>query len=129
MTLLLVAVGGFFGAIARYTVDFWVVSRGVTRMPVGTLLVNVSGSLGLGLLVGMTGAAGDPEWVMILGGAGFLAAYTTFSTWMFEAARLMQRGAVGPAMTHLALTIGLGIVAAIAGLGLGIGLGRLLWAA
>jgi fluoride exporter len=126
MTLLLVAVGGFFGAIARYLVDFWVVSRGINRMPVGTLLVNVSGSLGFGLLAGVMGTAADPEWVMILGGAGFLAAYTTFSTWMFEAARLIQRGAVGLAITHIAVTIGLGIVAAAAGLGLGIGLGRLL---
>jgi fluoride exporter len=70
------------------------------------------------------GSAGDPEWVMTLVGAGFLAAYTTFSTWMFETARLIQRGAVGTAITHLAATIGIGIIAAAAGLVLGIGLGR-----
>jgi fluoride exporter len=124
MTLLLVAVGGFFGAIARYLVDFRVVSRGVTRVPLGTLIVNVSGSFGLGLLVGASASMGSPEWVMTGLGAGFLAAYTTFSTWMFEAARLIQRGAVGATVTHLAVTILLGIVAAASGLVLGLGLGR-----
>jgi fluoride exporter len=124
VTLLLVAVGGFFGAIARYLVDFWVVSHGVDRVPLGTLIVNVSGSFGLGLLVGGFGSMGGPEWVMAMLGAGFLAAYTTFSTWMFEAARLIQRGAVGATIMHLAVTIVLGIVAAVAGLVLGLGLGR-----
>jgi fluoride exporter len=123
VTLLLVAVGGCFGAIARYLVDFWVVSRGVARIPLGTLIVNVSGSFGLGLLVGAFGSTGGPEWVMTVLGAGFLAAYTTFSTWMFEAARLIQRGAVGSTITHLGLTIVLGIVAAASGLVLGLGLG------
>jgi fluoride exporter len=124
MTLLLVAVGGFFGAMSRYLVDSWVVSRGVSRVPLGTLLVNVSGSLGLGLLVGLMETIGGPEWVMTLVGAGFLAAYTTFSTWMFEAARLIQRGAVSAALTHLAVTIVLGFVAAAAGLVLGTALGH-----
>lgn len=119
MTLLLVAVGGCFGAVARYLVDFWVVSRGITRVPLGTLIVNVSGSLGLGLLVGAMGAAGGAEWLMTLAGAGFLAAYTTFSTWMFEAARLIQRGAVGTALAYLLATVGVGIAAAAAGLFLG----------
>jgi fluoride exporter len=125
MTMLLVAVGGFFGAIARYLVDFWVVSRGIARVPFGTLLVNVSGSLGLGLLVGVMGSGGGPEWVMTLVGAGFLAAYTTFSTWMFETARLIQRKAVRAAIAHLVLTVGAGIAAAAAGLLVGIGFGSL----
>jgi fluoride exporter len=123
MTLLLVAVGGFFGAIARYLVDFRVVSRGAGRVPLGTLLVNVSGSLGLGVLVGVMGSIGGPEWVMTLIGAGFLAAYTTFSTWMFEAVRLIQRGALRAAVLHLAVTFGLGIIAASLGLMAGVGFG------
>jgi len=86
MTILLVAAGGALGAIARYLVDFWVVSRGITRVPLGTLVVNVSGSFALGLLVGILGTTGGPDWILTLLGTGFLAAYTTFSTWMFEAA-------------------------------------------
>ncbi|HSJ24106.1 MAG TPA: fluoride efflux transporter CrcB [Longimicrobiales bacterium] len=126
MTLLLVAIGGFFGAIARYLVDFRVASRVSTRLPLGTLVVNVSGSLALGILVGTMAAAGGPEWVMTLLGAGFLAAYTTFSTWMFETARLSQRGAIGAAVTYVAVTAGVGIAAAAAGLLVGVSFGRLL---
>jgi len=125
MALLLAAVGGAFGAVARYLVDFWMVSRGIGRVPVGTLTVNVSGSLGLGLLVGVLGAAGGPPWIMPALGAGFLAAYTTFSTWMFETARLIQRGAYAAAMIHLAVTVGAGVAAAVIGLALGAAAGRL----
>jgi len=119
MTMLLVAVGGALGAIARYLVDFWVVSRGITRVPLGTLVVNVSGSFALGLLVGVLGATGGPDWILTLGGTGFLAAYTTFSTWMFEAARLVQRGAWSAALVHLSATVVLGVGFAAAGLWLG----------
>jgi len=119
MTLLLVAAGGALGAIARFLVDFWVVSRGITRAPLGTMVVNVSGSLGLGLLVGILGATGGPEWILTIVGTGFLAAYTTFSTWMFEAARLVQRGAWSAALVHLFATVVLGVGFAAAGLWLG----------
>jgi len=116
MTTLLVAVGGALGAIARYLVDFWMVSRGITSVPLGTLVVNVSGSFALGLLVGILGTTGGPDWILTFVGTGFLAAYTTFSTWMFEAARLFQRGAWSPAIVHLAATMVLGVGFAAAGL-------------
>jgi fluoride exporter len=125
MTLLLVAIGGSLGAVARYLVDFWVVSRGIDRVPAGTLAVNVSGSLGLGLLVGILGAAGGLDWIMTLVGTGFLGAYTTFSAWMYESARLIQRGALGTAFIHVLATVLLGVAAAIAGLVLGAGVGHL----
>ncbi|TVP43853.1 MAG: CrcB family protein [Gemmatimonadales bacterium] len=119
MTMLLVAAGGSLGAIARYLVDFWVVSRGISRVPLGTVVVNVSGSFALGLLVGVLGTTGGPDWILTLVGTGFLAAYTTFSTWMFEAARLVQRGAWSAALVHLSATVVLGVAFAGAGLWLG----------
>jgi CrcB protein len=119
MTIFLVAAGGALGATARYLVDFWVVSRGITRVPLGTLVVNVSGSFALGLLVGVLGTTGGPDWILTLLGTGFLAAYTTFSTWMFEAARMVQRRAYSAALLHLSLTAGLGVGFAAAGLWIG----------
>jgi fluoride exporter len=119
MTILLVAAGGALGAIARYLVDFWVVSRGISRVPLGTLAVNASGSFALGLLVGVLGTTGGPEWILTFLGTGFLAAYTTFSTWMFEAARLIQRGAYSAALLHLLVTAGLGVGVAATGLAVG----------
>ncbi len=121
MSLLLVAVGGALGAIARYLVDFFVGSRGITRIPLGTTVVNTSGSFALGVLVGVLGSTGGPDWILTLVGTGFLAAYTTFSTWMFEAARLLQRGAYRAALLHLFLTAVLGVALAVAGLWLGSG--------
>jgi fluoride exporter len=119
MTLLFVAAGGALGAIARYLVDFWVVSRGITHAPLGTMVENVSGSLGLGLLIGIFGSTGGPDWILTIVGTGFLAAYTTFSTWMFEAARLVQRGAWSAALVHLSATAVLGVGFAAVGLWLG----------
>jgi fluoride exporter len=138
LTLLLVAAGGSLGAVARYLVDLGVASRGIRRIPFSTIVVNVTGSLGLGILmgvidasgaagvggvgeaVGVAGAAGGgAEWLVALAGGGFLAAYTTFSTWMFEVVRLAQRGAHLAAALHVLGTVVPGIVAAALGLAAG----------
>jgi fluoride exporter len=141
MTLLLAAAGGSLGAVARYLVDFWVASRGISRVPFATPIVNVSGSLALGVLMGAIGVAGatgaggevagavggavggatagGPEWLVAFAGAGFLAAYTTFSTWMFEVVRLTQRGAHLTAALHVLGTIVPGVIAAALGLAAG----------
>ncbi|SIR53220.1 fluoride efflux transporter FluC [Domibacillus enclensis] len=73
----MVAIGGFFGAVSR----FWVSNQlNKQSFPFGTLLVNILGAFFLGLLVGS-----DPgESEQLLFGTGFLGAFTTFSTWMFE---------------------------------------------
>ena len=114
--MLLVALGGALGAVARYMVDFWVESRGISRIPLGTVVVNVTGSFGLGLLLGILDLTTAPGWLGTFLGAGFLAAYTTFSTWMFEAARLVQRRAYAAAGLSLIGSIVAGVVAAAVGL-------------
>ncbi|MEX2531881.1 MAG: CrcB family protein [Gemmatimonadota bacterium] len=125
--LLLAALGGACGAVARWRVDLWVAfrwtaARGVARIPLATLVVNVSGSFSLGLLVGWLGVADGAGWLLPLLATGFLGAYTTFSTWMFEAVRLLQRGATRAALVYLTLTVGLGVGAA----GLGVLAGAVL---
>ena len=116
VTMLLVALGGALGAVARYLVDFWVESRGISRIPLGTVVVNITGSFGLGLLLGILDLTTAPGWLGTFLGAGFLAAYTTFSTWMFEAARLVQRRAYAAAALSLLGSIVAGVLAAAAGL-------------
>jgi fluoride exporter len=116
--MLLVALGGALGAVARYLVDFWVESRGISRIPLGTVIVNVTGSFGLGMLVGVLDLTTAPGWLGTFLGAGFLAAYTTFSTWMFEAARLVQRRAYAAAALSLVGSIVAGVLAAAAGFAL-----------
>ena len=105
MTGLLVALAGGLGAAARFWVDAAVSQRNPTRFPLGTLLINVTGSLLLGLLVGWASghAAGD---LVAIAGTGFLGGYTTFSTFSAEIVTLLQQGraawAFAAAGAHLA---------------------------
>ena len=114
MIVLLVAVGGGAGAALR-----WVVTDGFGRtaegFPVGTTLVNVVGSLALGLIVGFDAGVEsfiqtDPLTIGVLGG------FTTFSTWMVDI-----HASDRPALSRkiVAVPLVLGLVAAGAGLALG----------
>jgi CrcB protein len=83
-----VGVLGGLGAIARFLVDGLVSGNSNSRFPLGTLLVNLSGSVVLGLLVGVA-LSGD---AYLLAGTAVIGSYTTFSTWMFESHRLAEDG-------------------------------------
>jgi CrcB protein len=124
MTLVLIAVGGAAGAVARYMVDGWVLDRTGGELPWGTLVVNVSGSFVLGLLFAMAierdVLAAEVRGPLMI---GFLGAYTTFSTLMLESWRLWEDGAVALALGNLAVSALAGLVAVVAGLTLGRALG------
>jgi len=112
----LIAAGGL-GAGARYAVDA-VIMRGRTEaFPLGILLVNVAGSLGLGLLLGL-GALVSPEWGAILG-VGFLGGLTTFSVVSVDSVLLAQRGRRDWALVNLIATAGMAVVAAATGMVIG----------
>jgi CrcB protein len=120
LPLFFVGIGGFAGAVARYVVDLRVseLARGV--FPWGTLLVNVSGSVLVGLLFAMLveRAALAAEWrgpLMI----GFIGSYTTFSTLALESWRMIEDGAWLGAGLNLAGSVLLGVVAVMAGVALG----------
>ena len=120
MVLLLVRVGGFAGAIARYLVDGWVSSAGSGAFPWGTLVINVSGSFALGALFALVMErsvlpADLRPPVMI----GFLGAYTTFSTWTLESIRLVEDGAYLSAFANVAGSVAIGLVAMFVGIVVG----------
>ena len=95
MTVLLIAVLGGLGAATRFVVDGTVRSRWPHAFPLGTLVVNVSGSLLIGLLVGAHLHHGfAPSW-FVASTVGFCGGYTTFSTAMVETVRLAQDGSLG----------------------------------
>jgi fluoride exporter len=89
--VLVVGLVGGIGAIGRFLLDGAVAARVGRRFPFGTLAVNLSGSLLLGVLVGAA-VRGDAYEVI---GTGLLGAYTTFSTWAFESHRLGEDGSSG----------------------------------
>ena len=86
--------------------------------PVGTLAVNLSGTLMLGLLTGLAAHHGLSARALTVLGTGLLGAYTTFSTFSWETVRLLEDGAVAEAALNVAGSLALGLVAAAAGLGL-----------
>jgi CrcB protein len=115
VTILLLAVGGALGAAARYGVEGLIAPRQRGPFPLSTLVVNVLGSAALGALAGATHGA-----VPLPAGAGFLGAFTTFSTFTYETVRLMEEGSWRYAAWNVALTAPLSFAAA----GVGFLLGR-----
>ena len=113
----LIGVGllGGLGALGRFLLDRAVAARLGDRFPWGTLAVNLSGALALGLLVGAE-VGGD---ALRLAGTGLLGAYTTFSTWMFESQRLAEDGQLRRALANLLVSLVLGVALAWAGRELG----------
>lgn len=120
MSALLVALAGGLGAVVRFLVDAAVTRQVRTSaLPLGTLVVNTTGSLLLGLLTGWWAAhGGDPALRAILG-TGFLGGYTTFSTASVEAARLARGDGAWPALLHATGMLVAGVLAAAAGFWLG----------
>lgn len=122
MTWVLVGLFGAVGALARYWVSGVVQRRWPTRFPAGTLVVNLTGALAAGLLVGLAAGRGVSDTVLLTLGVGFLGGYTTFSTWMVETV-LAERsgGSVGAwrGAVNLTVTLFVGIGAAAVAYGLG----------
>jgi CrcB protein len=122
-----VGIGGFAGANARYILGRWIMARfGDVTFPIGTLLINVTGSLLIGvalaLIMGKASFA-DPAWRLLLI-VGVLGGYTTFSTFAAETVRLIEDGRLSAAVTYVVATNLLGILACIVGLAMGRGLVR-----
>jgi fluoride exporter len=115
-----VALAGALGALTRYGLEGLISGRFSGSFPLGTLVINVSGSFALGLLfvVLTERTAVDPALRTALT-IGFLGAYTTFSTFSFETVRLLEDGAYGMAALNVAASIGLGLIAVWAGMSLG----------
>jgi CrcB protein len=119
---LLVGIGGFLGANARFIVARLVGGLVETGFPVGTFLINVSGSFLLGI-VGTLGAqrlTPHSEAMRLALGVGFLGAYTTFSTFEFETNALIQQGNWIAAAINLGASVALGFLALRAGVALAV---------
>ena len=114
MHLLLVAIGGFFGAIARFRVSRKLNGKSPV-LPIGTLTVNLLGSFLLGLI---TGSAADSK-IALLFGTGFMGAFTTFSTLKLEMVQMNENRRRKQLALYLLVTYGGGILLAYAGYLLG----------
>lgn len=113
------AVAGGIGAMSRFALDGVIRARTAGTAPWGTISINLSGSLGLGLLTGLAAASLLPGSVLAIAGTGFLGGYTTFSTASVETVRILEERRWGAG-----IAVGAGTLVAaslLAGLGLWVG--------
>ena len=105
-----VLIGGA-GSVARFLADGVVAAAGSRDFPLGTLAVNVSGAVVLGLITGL--ALGHAQ--ALLAGTAAVGSYTTFSTWMLETQRLAEERQYPKAVANVVVSLVLGVAAAAAG--------------
>ena len=119
---LALSLAGGIGAATRLLLDGLIKARTGGAYPWGTTVINVTGSLGLGLLTGAAAQAGLPHDLLLILGGGLMGGYTTFSTASLETVRLAQAGRIGAALAN-----GVGmLVVCVAAAGLGIVVGQAL---
>ncbi len=111
-----VAIAGAIGAPARFVVERVIRARWSGDWPWGTFVVNISGSLALGLVVGLVLAHGADPDVRTVVGTGFLGAYTTFSAYAYETVRVATVPRRGLAVAYAFGSVVASVLAAAAGL-------------
>jgi fluoride exporter len=109
---LIIGMGGFLGAIARYSVALWIGQNWGRMFPLGTLIVNISGCFLISLLMSLFTERFmvSPQIRMFLV-IGFLGAYTTFSTFEYETGNLVKDGEWLLAMLNVLLSVIAGFAA------------------
>lgn len=115
--IMLVAVGGALGSVARYLLSRAVQGTVLSAFPFGTLAVNLTGCL----IIGFVGAldcpgAGLGQGMRLVVVAGFCGGFTTFSTFMNESLSLMRDGNVLMAAAYVGVSVALGLAAVYLGM-------------
>jgi CrcB protein len=111
MDLVFVGIGGALGSIVRYRLGKIITEKSSATFPAGTFIINITGAILLGLLISLD--AGKNVYLLL--GDGFLGAYTTFSTFMYEGFNLFQKNEKMNAFTYILGSLILGIIGYISG--------------
>lgn len=113
-----VALGGAVGSACRFLLGTFLQQKSGTAFPVSTLLINISGSFLLGLLLRYAlGTPTVPPEVRALLTTGFCGGYTTFSTFSYETATLLEEGDARRAAAYIALSVAVSLAGTFAGFG------------
>lgn len=115
--IILVAVGGAFGSVARYLLSHAVQDSALSPFPLGTMAVNVLGCLLIGVVCGLAAAGGviGSDMKLLLT-AGFCGGFTTFSTFVNESLSMLKGGDMLLCAAYMGGSAALGLLAAAAGL-------------
>lgn len=110
--ILVVAVGGAFGAAARHWLSSLISARWPMHFPLGTYVINITGSFIIGFFLTMIGerAAVHPNWRLLIA-IGFVGAFTTFSTFEYETLKLIEEGRFMTAALNVILSVMVGFIA------------------
>lgn len=111
MEYLLVGIGGALGSLARYRLGKIISEKSRTIFPLGTFIINITGTFLLGI-ISTSGLNGN---LYILLADGFLGAYTTFSTFMYEGFNLFQENEKMNAFVYILGSLIIGIVGFVIG--------------
>ena len=104
---LLVGAGGAIGAMARYGVASLLGRLWPTSFPLATLLINITGSIAMGIFVGLMAKLlpADQDPLRLFVAIGILGGFTTFSSFSLDTITLIERGDVLPAIAYVALSV------------------------
>jgi len=117
--ILIIAVGGAFGAVSRYGLSQLAINLFGKGFPFGTLIANFVGSLLMGLLFALIDNGTLAPQVRMAVGVGFLGAFTTFSTFSLDTVLMLQSGEIQKALINILLNVGICLMAVFIGLWLG----------
>lgn len=115
MNTLLVAIGGAIGSVGRYLIGGWVQSLAGTGFPAGTFFVNVTGSLIIGVILGLVERGVLSSQARLLLAVGLMGGYTTFSSFSYDNLGLLQSGETGRFFFNVTAQLALGLFAAYLG--------------
>jgi fluoride exporter len=113
---ILTLLAGATGALARFLLDSSIKQRWKSPFPWATVIINVTGSLLLGVLAGLVLFHGQSSTWQTVVGTGFCGGYTTFSTASFETVRLVQQNQRGLALLNAIGSLVLSVAACAVGL-------------
>lgn len=118
MDFLLVGIGGIFGSLTRFSLGKFISNRCKSSFPLGTAFINITGAI----LLGIISSINANKNLYLLFGDGFLGAYTTFSTFMYEGFNLFHENNKLNGFVYILSSIILGII----GYSIGVKIGPLL---
>ncbi|MFO7847847.1 MAG: fluoride efflux transporter CrcB [Balneolaceae bacterium] len=115
VNILWVAAGGALGAVLRYLVSLQMVSVAGKTFPWGTLTVNMTGCLLIGMAWSVTLHKSVPDSMVLFLMVGLIGSFTTFSTYGLEGFQLMQAGKYLAGITYLVVSNVVGLLLVLTG--------------
>jgi CrcB protein len=115
MDLFFVGIGGALGSLTRFQLGKIITEKSNTTFPIGTFIINITGAI----LLGIISSLGVSKNMYLLLGDGFLGAYTTFSTFMYEGFNLFQENEKMNAFTYILGSLFLGVLGYLIGFKMG----------